>query len=223
MKTLPAFCALVLFGVASALSPPSVRGTTVVAPTFDDLVAKADCVVTADVIALRSDWTGEGEKRHIVTFVTLNVLRTLKGEVASPLTLRVFGGTIGTDRMEVADAPTFRVGERQILFVRNNGRQFIPLVRIMEYCFLSSQPNGCGGPSPRAWGIQPDARQHDAQPRAIPTGVGNTFDFFFHLGVNAGHPHGRGEYPDQQGELLGRRGPSPRAWGIPAAVRQMDL
>ena len=132
MKNFLAFGTLLLIGAGGAFSPPSVRATTVIAPTFDDLVAKADCVVTADVTGLRSEWTGEGAKHHIVTFVTLNVQRTLKGEAAASLTLRVFGGTVGTDTMEVADAPTFRVGERQILFVRNNGRQFIPLVGIMH-------------------------------------------------------------------------------------------
>lgn len=121
-----------LFCAVSLLSFAPARATSVIAPSFDDLVTKAECVITGDVTGLRSEWTGEGQQRHIVTYVTLNVLRTLKGEVASALTLRVFGGTVGTDTMEVADAPTFRVGERQILFVRNNGRQFIPLVGIMH-------------------------------------------------------------------------------------------
>ena len=108
------------------------RATSVIAPSFDDLVTKADCIVTGEVKDLRSEWTGEGAQRHIVTFVTLNVLRVLKGEAASPLTLHILGGTVGTKTMEIADAPVFRIGEREILFVRNNGRQFIPLVGIMH-------------------------------------------------------------------------------------------
>lgn len=118
--------------VVTAFSPPAARATSVVAPTFDQLVTRADCVFTGDVTGLRSEWTGEGETRHIVTFVTFNVVHVLKGDAATPFTLRVFGGTVGTERMEVADAPVFRVGERQILFVHHNGRQFIPLVGIMH-------------------------------------------------------------------------------------------
>jgi hypothetical protein len=34
--------------------------------------------------------------------------------------------------MEVADAPRFKVGDRDILFVENNGTQFVPLVGIMH-------------------------------------------------------------------------------------------
>ena len=122
---------LAIFCIVSTLYLPAAQATSVNAPTFDDLVTRADCIVTADVTGLCSEWTGESANRHIVTFVTLNVLRTLKGGVAAPLILRVFGGTVGTDTMTVADAPTFRVGERQVLFVRDNGRRFIPLVGIM--------------------------------------------------------------------------------------------
>ena len=124
--------ALALFCAASVLFVVPVKATSVVAPSFDDLVTKADCIVTGNVMDRRSEWAGEGAQRHIVTFVTFDVARVLKGEAASPLTLRVLGGTVGTQTMEVADAPVFRVGEREILFVRNNGRQFIPLVGIMH-------------------------------------------------------------------------------------------
>ncbi len=117
---------------AAALSLPCARATSVIAPSFEDLVAKADCIFTGNVTGLRSEWTGDGEKRRIVTYVTFNVVRVLKGEAASPFTLRVLGGTVGTETLEVADAPVFRIGEREVLFVHDNGRQFIPLVGIMH-------------------------------------------------------------------------------------------
>ena len=123
---------LAVLCTAGGLAVGPVRATSVVAPSFDDLVTKADCIVTGKVTDLRSEWTGDGPQRHIVTFVKLDVLRVLKGEAASPFTLRVLGGTVGTQTMEVADAPAFRVGEREVLFVHNNGRQFIPLVGIMH-------------------------------------------------------------------------------------------
>jgi len=34
--------------------------------------------------------------------------------------------------MEVTDAPKCKVGDRDILFVENNGTQFVPLVGIMH-------------------------------------------------------------------------------------------
>jgi hypothetical protein len=44
----------------------------------------------------------------------------------------MLGGTVGSETMEVTDAPKFKVGDRDILFVENNGTQFIPLVGIMH-------------------------------------------------------------------------------------------
>ena len=43
----------------------------------------------------------------------------------------MLGGTVGDETMEVTDTPKFKVGDRDILFVENNGRQFVPLVGIM--------------------------------------------------------------------------------------------
>ena len=36
------------------------------------------------------------------------------------------------ETMEVSDTPKFKVGDRDILFVENNGSQFVPLVGIMN-------------------------------------------------------------------------------------------
>lgn len=43
----------------------------------------------------------------------------------------MFGGTVGDQGMAISDAPKFAVGDRDILFVENNGTQIIPLVGIM--------------------------------------------------------------------------------------------
>ena len=108
---------LAILGVIGTLCLPAARATSVIAPSFDDLVTKADCILTGDVTGLRSEWSGDGIERHIVSFVTFSVVRVLKGEAASPFTLRTLGGTVGTETVAVADAPVFRVGEREILFV----------------------------------------------------------------------------------------------------------
>jgi hypothetical protein len=45
--------------------------------------------------------------------------------------------------MEVTDAPRFKAGDRDILFVENNGSQFIPLVGIMHGRFhVQADENG---------------------------------------------------------------------------------
>jgi len=106
--------------------------TTVIPPSFDELVSRAQMIFQGSVTDVRSEWTGEGAQRHIMSYVTLKVEDAIKGNPGSTVTLRMLGGTVGGETMEVADAPKFKVGDRDILFVENNGTQFVPLVGIMH-------------------------------------------------------------------------------------------
>jgi hypothetical protein len=115
-----------------ALGLPALRATTVIPPTFDQLVTDADAIFEGTVTGLRSEWTGEGADRHIVTYVTFRIEDAIKGEVGAEYTIRMFGGTVDGHTIEVTDAPRFKVDDRDILFVTHNGTQFIPLVGIMH-------------------------------------------------------------------------------------------
>jgi len=106
--------------------------TTVIPPSFDELVSRAEMIFQGSVTDVRSEWTGEGAQRHIMSYVTLKVEDAIKGNPGSTVTLRMLGGTVGGETMAVSDAPKFRVGDRDILFVENNGTQFVPLVGIMH-------------------------------------------------------------------------------------------
>lgn len=108
------------------------RGTTVIPPTFDELVGRAEVIFQGTVTDVRSQWTGEGGQRHIVSYVTFKVEDTMKGAPGDSYTLRMLGGTVDGETMEVSDSPKFKVGNRDIIFVENNGSQFIPLVGIMH-------------------------------------------------------------------------------------------
>src|SRR5438094_5308535 len=110
--------------------------TTVIPPSFDDLVGRAEMIFQGTVTDVRSEWTGEGAQRHIMSYVTVNVEETIKGNPGASVTLQMLGGTVGAETMEVADAPKFKVGDRDILFVENKGSQFILLVGIMHECLL---------------------------------------------------------------------------------------
>ena len=126
-----------------SLALSGARATTVIPPTFDELVTKAETIFEGTVTGSRSEWTGEGSNRHIVTYVTFKIEDAIKGAPGSDYTLRMFGGTVDGQTMEVSDAPRFKVGDRDILFVENNGTQFIPLVGIMHGRFhVQTDPNG---------------------------------------------------------------------------------
>lgn len=124
MKKLATLVSLVGAGLALA--------TTVIPPSFDQLVGRAEMIFQGTVTNVRSQWVGEGGQRHISSYVTFKVDDTMKGNPGHQVTLEMLGGTVGAETMEISDAPKFKVGDRDILFVENNGTQFIPLVGIMH-------------------------------------------------------------------------------------------
>ena len=125
------------------LAFPTARATTVIPPTFDQLVASAEMIFEGTVTTLRSEWTGQGSDRHIVTYVTFKVEDAIKGALGVDYTIRMFGGTVDGQTIEVTDAPRFKAGDRDILFVEHNGTQFIPLVGIMHGRFhVQADENG---------------------------------------------------------------------------------
>ena len=113
---------------------PLARGTSVVPPSFAELVGDADAIYRGRISAVESRWVprGDGQGNVIKTFVTLAVERVLKGGEQASVTLELLGGTVGSDSMRVSGMPTYKVGEREIVFVQKNGVQFCPLVALMH-------------------------------------------------------------------------------------------
>lgn len=132
-----------LFLSLIALAFSAANATTVIPPTFDELVTRAETIFEGTVTDTRSEWTGEGANRHIVTYVTFKIEDAIKGTAGAEYTIRMLGGTVNGQTMEVTDAPKFKVGDRDILFVEHNGSQFIPLVGIMHGRF-HVQSDGSG-------------------------------------------------------------------------------
>jgi hypothetical protein len=120
---------LLLLAVVAGLQ--TAHATTVIPPSFDQLVGQADAIFQGSVTDVRSQWVGEGSQKQIVSYVTFKVEDSLKGDTGGSYTIRMYGGTVGEDSMGISDAPTFKVGDRDIVFVENNGSQAIPLVGIM--------------------------------------------------------------------------------------------
>ncbi len=106
--------------------------TTVVPPTFDELVARAQTVFVGDTVNVQPRWVSTPSGPAIVTMVTFRVVRTLKGELGSQTVLEFLGGTIGEDRLEIVGMPKFRPGDRDVLFVDGRGRPMSPIVAMMH-------------------------------------------------------------------------------------------
>jgi hypothetical protein len=122
----------VVLSVVTVIGLSSVQATTVIPPTFDELVDQAEVIFEGTVTKVKAEWVGEGAQRHIMTYVTFKVEDTIKGKPGQTYTMRMLGGTIDGETMAISDAPKFKNGDKDILFVQNNGSQFIPLVGIMH-------------------------------------------------------------------------------------------
>ena len=133
---------LALFAVFF-IAANSLHATTVIPPSFDELVSRAEVIFQGSVTDVRSQWVGEGAQRRIVTYVTFKVDDAIKGSPGASYTMRMLGGTVDGQTMEVSDSPKFKIGDRDFLFVENNGTQFIPLVGIMHGRFrVQREENG---------------------------------------------------------------------------------
>jgi len=102
--------------------------TSVLAPSFENLVDRAELIFTGQVISQHPEWkTIEGQK-SIVTLVSFRVEAIHKGSADSTVMLQFLGGTLDGVTLDVSDMPKFKPGERAVLFVAKNGVSASPLL-----------------------------------------------------------------------------------------------
>ena len=116
---------------AIALSA-GVRATTVVAPTFEALVAQADAIVESEVVDTASRIVAQRDGAPIVTDVYFRVEKVLKGAPASTLILQFLGGQVGDLGFRVDGVPSFSKGDRDVLFAITAAPQVSPIVGMMH-------------------------------------------------------------------------------------------
>jgi hypothetical protein len=159
MRRISGLALTVLLGLSRTAAP-----TSVVAPTFDELVARAESVFAGRVVALRSTWVDSRAGRAIVTDVTFAIERTVKGPVYAERSLEFLGGTVGDDTLRVSGMPEFHVGDRDVLFVADTGRPVSPLVGFMYGRFRVLRDSRTGTEM---------IRTHDGRPLGGVDEVGN--------------------------------------------------
>lgn len=100
------------------------------AANLADQTAQADVVFVGDVIAIGHQLSApdaEGQRLPF-TLVTWRIAEPLKGTRDATYTVRFLGGPLGDRQLQVAEIPEFAVGDRELLFVRDNGLVGCPLV-----------------------------------------------------------------------------------------------
>jgi hypothetical protein len=106
--------------------------TTVIPPDFDQLVNESDYIIRASVKSVDSEFRTNSAGKVIFTKVSLNVLEVIAGTPPADVTLEILGGKVGDQQMVLEGAPRFKVGDEDILFVRDNGHVIVPLVAMMH-------------------------------------------------------------------------------------------
>jgi hypothetical protein len=95
-------------------------GAVTLAPmTFEELVDQAMAIVYARVADVRGEWTAD--RRAIDSFVTLEPLRYLKGDLGRAVLVRLPGGEAGSAVHLLPGAPVLREGDLLVLFLTGRG------------------------------------------------------------------------------------------------------
>lgn len=103
-------------GLAAALALPLLAGaSTFLALSERELVATSAAVVQGEVLKVSSFWDRSG--RVIVSEAMVRVEETITGKAPTVVVLRTHGGEVGGFRVVAEGFPTFRAGDRLLLFL----------------------------------------------------------------------------------------------------------
>lgn len=110
-----------------ALIAQTARATSVVAPTFEEMVEQSRGAFQGKVTEKSSRLEATDTGRRIMTAVVFQVIKTYKGEFDSPVTLDFLGGKVGDVEMHVEGMPSFAVGDTVVLFLDQNPEAACPV------------------------------------------------------------------------------------------------
>lgn len=116
----------------------TLNATTVLYQSFDDLVQKADGIVSGTV----SEVNYRKKKGNIYTYVTLRDITVHSGLYDdSEFTFRMFGGTLGDRTVGIVGTPKFSIDDKVVLFISENGKRMIPIVGLEQGVFKINEFN----------------------------------------------------------------------------------
>ena len=104
-----------------------VSATSYEAVSFSDLLAKADMIFVGDVLDVRPFAIESREGTVIMTRVTFVVRDPLLGTSSTLEILEFMGGELGDIGQKVAEMPTFKPGDRCVVFAKRE-RSINPIV-----------------------------------------------------------------------------------------------
>ena len=136
-RTARALCATVLLAV-SALTGAS----TLLRVSVDELTQRAEFVFEGEVVSVQAQRSGA--RGMICTFVTFNVIDTIKGSASvESIELKFLGGNLEGERLEVNGSRIPELGERGVYFVESLTQDLInPLLGWSQGQYLIQTEDG---------------------------------------------------------------------------------
>ena len=89
--------------------------------SLEDLSIEASSIVVGEVTNVQFQWEGG----NIFTYVTVSVEQYVKGAGGTEISVKVPGGTVGDITQWVSDVPSFQIGERMLLFLKDGFFQIV--------------------------------------------------------------------------------------------------
>jgi hypothetical protein len=116
--------------VLCAVCRDVVQATVILPADFDTVVNGASVAVHGRVVAIRSALIGP--RRTIESFVTVAVIRPLKGSPGATVTFRVPNGQVGRYRRIVVGAPEFEEGDEVVVFLQGRAPEIPSLFGLSQ-------------------------------------------------------------------------------------------
>lgn len=107
-----------LFLLALAILAAPAAASTFIALNQQELVGQSDAVVQGRVLKVNSFWSPSG--RMVLSEVMVQVEEKILGDAPGVVILRTAGGTVGGYTVEAHGFPSFKAGDRAVLFLRNS-------------------------------------------------------------------------------------------------------
>jgi hypothetical protein len=104
------------WGLIGLVLAAPVAASTFVHVSPQELTAQADAVIRGRVMEVHSYWNASATM--IFTEALVRVDQTLVGEAPRYVTLRTFGGTVGSYTVEASGFPEFRQNESLVAFIK---------------------------------------------------------------------------------------------------------
>ncbi|MGB5698204.1 MAG: hypothetical protein WBM46_21320 [Polyangiales bacterium] len=131
-----AACIALIFALVTTASA---RASVVIALDLQELTSKADRIVVGRVVWTEPVRTGHGMIRTRYRFA---VEQDLRGSGDAEVLVETLGGTIGRLAMHVDGSPSFALGERVVMFLRDGGEAIFQPVGVAQGVMRVERENG---------------------------------------------------------------------------------